>query len=444
MQLPTPLVNLLDHAKTVSQKGGERLFQLEATIITPTEHIDVVFPKHYTKMCLYSANHSDDVRISGDLQPGVYYNNVLPYKDNLKIQIREISSAGQRVKIWTCVPLITSNPTEQGSSTQFGDMNAFNDTSLISFHFQLIDPGYAKLKNKLCGGNHLVSTLYDALTSTLIETSSIVSDLPAPDNFKGVDIDPNLYSDKRYRQVAIPQNVKLTSLVNFLQNDTHYGLYNKGAGSYYRKGMWYVFPLFGLGRYEKAKRTLDVYRIPQDAAPTLPETYYVNGPSLTVLGLGLGEHKDTKDVERQNTGIGERIVLSDSVTGDTGYHYSNGSAITTRGDSVAEFKTASRADGNELIPLNLNPTSNVCKPMSEAASKNGDIVHVQWHNSDSSLLFPGMPVKYYYMKGQEVVMKEGTLLGDKTEYKTDNNGSNPIYREHTTLQLFVINKENKV
>lgn len=440
MIVSAPIRNLIRQAAANGTSGLARLFTLGATIITPNEHLSAFFPRDFTCLSLYATNRTDFCSIVLDVQPGVYYDKILPFKDNLKLELREMEGIGQRVKSFTLIPLQTSKPSSSGTSSHAVNMDGLDATHLVSFRFQLIDLGYSMLKNKETSDIHLLANLEEALVGSLLQNSSGLT-LQEPDNFKGVEIETPLTNVKRYRQVDIPQGTRLIDLPTFLQEDPRYGIYNKGLGSYYIKGIWYIYPLYGLGRYNRAKYVLNVYRIPEDVMPTVENTYYTTENSVTVLGLGKGDNLDNRDITRQNVGIGKRVMLADSLTGDAGYYYGKGTAITTESDVMVGFKTAERGDGNEFIPLDLNPSNNYCQPMSLAAFNDGEIITTQWHNSESTLLVPGMPVKYYYMLNDKIAVKEGTLLGRKTEYQIDKTGTVPVFREHTLLQMFLIDIE---
>lgn len=440
MIISAPVKNLISQAASNGSGGLARVFTLGAAIITPDEHLAVHFPRDFVCLSLYSRNRTDAVKIVLDIQPGVYFNKVLPNKDNLKLELRELQGISQRVRTFTLVPLNTSKPNSAGNSSHSANMSALDATHFVSYQFQLIDPGYAILKNKEASDIHLLANLEEALVGSLLSNSTGVK-LPEPDNFKGVEIETPLTNVKRYRQIDIPQGTRLIDLPEILQTDPRYGIYNKGLGSYYIKGIWYVYPLYGLGRYNTAEFVLNVYRIPEDIMPTMENTYYVNDKSVTVLGLGKGENLDDRDITRQNKGVGKRVMMADSLNGDSGYYYANGTAITTESDVMVGFKTTERGDGNEFIPLDLTPSNNYCDPMSQAAMNDGEFITVQWHNSDVDLLRPGMPVKYYYMKDDVIAIKEGTLVGRKTEYQVEKSGVTHVFREHTMLQMFLIDIE---
>lgn len=440
MIISSPVKNLIRQAAANGTGGLARLFTMGATIITPNEQIEAFFTRAYSCLALYNTNRTDACGIVLDIQPGVYFNKVLPFKDNLTLELREIEGIKQRVRTFTLIPLQTSKPTSAGNSSHAVNMSGLDTTHLVSYQFQLSDPGYAILKNKEASDIHLLANLEVALVGSLL-SNSVGIKLPEPNNFKGVEIETPLTNAKRYRQIDIPQGTRLIDLPGYLQEDPRYGIYNKGLGSYYIKGIWYVYPLYGLGRYNRAKFVLNVYRIPEDIMPTVENTYYVNEKSVTVLGLGKGSNIDNRDIIRQNKGIGQRVMMADALNGDAGYYYAKGSAVTTESDVMVGFKTAERGDGNELIPLDLTPSNNYCHPMSMVAVNDGEIITVQWHNSESTLLVPGMPVKYYYMKDDVIAIKEGTLLGRKTEYQIENTGKTPVFREHTLLQMFLIDIE---
>lgn len=446
MELPRPLVNLVDQANAIDIMSSERLFNLTAIIITPVQQITLEIPNGMAHYCAFGRSHSDDIKIKGQLGPGVYQQDILPYRDNLYIEVCRIEGYTQTVKRYRATPLGDSNPRLQGGSTTFADLKSKDQLNLITVTFQLMDPGYAILKNETVGDILMMTTLRDVLHGELTKYGETLG-LTGADAFKGVDIEEPIDNDRIFRQVVIPAapSVPLRQLGDWVQKHDEFGFYATGLGQYYRKGMWYIYPLFRTGRYEKAKKVLDVYRLPENVFPTLKNTYFVNGRSLTVLSTGVAKQADGSDIDRQNMGTGKRVVSSDAVVGEVGKYYGKGQALTTRKDSLSEFQTAKRASGEEIIPFHGTPTNNICKLLSQNAFNDGSVVTVSWHNSDGSLITPGMPVHYYYVGDNDSLMyKEGTVLTLRSECQMDTQSVKPVFREHSSLEIFLNDEEKAV
>ncbi|PZR25575.1 MAG: hypothetical protein DI538_27245, partial [Azospira oryzae] len=86
-------------------------------------------------------------------------------------------------------------------------------------------------------------------------------------------------------------------------------------------------------------------------------------------------------------------------------------------------------------------TNNLCKHLSVNAYNDGTLETIQWNNSNRDLLEPGMPVRFFFMSGDDrLKYKEGTLIGARTELMKDTESPDIIFREHSALTLFLNDK----
>lgn len=436
MEYPKPLANLIKQAGTLDSKVKERTFRLFANIITPEEQIPLIIPTGFARLSAFGLNHADDCQIKGQLQPGVYLDRVLKFKDNLFIEVIERTGLNQTLKRYRAIPLGDNNPSVTGGSTGLANIGSKDSMNMTPVTFQLIDPGYATLKNQMTSGVFLMTKLDTVLLDQFAKFGEELT-LEEQDSWKGVDLVRPIDNDKVFKHVVIPSGIPLVKLPAWLQQHEEFGIYSTGIGSFYRSGYWYVYPLFRFGLYERAKRVLHVVRLPEDIFPTLKRTHFEEGRVLTIMSSGGGKVKDGRDVAKQNRGVGKRIISADAVTGDSGYYYSKGQAIATREDSVSEVSTSSRGSGEEMVPFLETPTNNLCKHLSQNAYNEGMELNIRWDNSDGLLIVPGMPLRYYYLVDNELRYREGTVLSIRSEYMKDTKTTQPVFREFSMLTLFV-------
>lgn len=438
MEAPRSLQNLIDFVRYVENtQRNERLFQMEATAVTPNDQIPLLMPSGFSRNCLFTSGRSDDATIRVQTQPGVYTNKILPFRDNLIIEIVEREKASQIKYRFRAIPLTGNDPQMQGGHSALADLASKDNMNMITVDFQLLELGFAKIRNEPVSDIYLMSSMDNVLHDKLTESGSKLG-LTGPDAWKGVDIEYPIDNDRVFKQVVIPFGNRLIDLGEFLQMNEEYGIYNTGLGMYYRKGLWRVYPLFRMGRYEKARRVLNVYRLPENVFPTLHNSWIMDDKSITVFSTGGAHNSETTDIDRQEHGVGKRIISVDAAMGETGRYYNKGVAATTRGDSLSEYKTVSRASGEEWVPTVLTPTGNLCKHLSENAQNDVSITGLSWHNSNAALIDPCMPVRYYYMSGSEALMyREGSVGGLRTVYQADTESVNTIFREHSVLSLTI-------
>lgn len=441
MELPRQLTNLISFANTVNAKKDDKKISLFATAITSSnEQIPLIMPSGMSRLGAYALNYSDDLRLAVQLQPGVYQNKILPSKDNLIIEVVERIGLTQTMRRYRAIPMGDSNPQMAGNNTAVVNMGAKDQLNLITVNFQMMELGYAILKNEMISDNHLGSDLYSVLHSQLSKFGAKIN-LHNDDAWKGVDIEKPIDNARVFSIISITPAIRLPELGTYLQSDERFGVYSRGLGMYYRKGMWYVYPLFKIGRYENARKVLNIYRLPENVFPTLHATHFTQGKVTTILATGQGKHVDGKDIIKQNVGTGKRVVNADAAMGEVGYYYAKGQAAVSRTDTLSEYKTSSRASGEELIPFTEGTSNNLCKNLSANAFNEGTLETIQWNNSNPSELVPGMPVRFFYMVDDILMYREGTLLADRTELTKDTQSPDFVFRRHTALSLFLVKEE---
>lgn len=443
MEIPVPISNLIEQVNRVDKHTPDRVFYLEAIVVTPEKQIELITPSAFARLSMFAVNHSDDYRLTALIQPGVYLEDILAFKEDLYIEVIEREGLKQRLRKFRAIPLGDGNPGAAGGHTTLSNLKNNDSLNLVTVTFQLLDLGFSLLRNELVSGINLMSNLHDVLHYYLTIYGKEL-ELEDGDRFRGVDIVTPLDNEKLFKQIVIPPSTKLVKLPSFLQNNEQFGIYTTGLGSYYRAGMWYIYPLFRLGTYNTANRVLDIYRLPNNVAPTLKRTYMQdNERVLTIFSTGNSKVINNRDIEKQNVGVGKRIMSSDLITGDVGYYYNKGEAVTTREDSLSEFKTSDRKSTEEYITLEATPTNNLCKNLTINSFNEGYILEIQWDNSNSALITPGSPLRYFYVEqDSKIVYVEGTLLSIRSEYVKDNvNPSNLTFREKSVLQLWLSHME---
>ena len=445
MEAPRSLQNLIDFVKFVENtQKNERKFNMSAMAITPNAQIPLLLPNGFAKLSSFVTGRADNASIRVQIQPGIYQQDILPHRDNLIIEVVERQESDQVMYKFRAIPVGTDDPTMEGNHTATANMKAYDEANMVTIEFQLIELGFAKLRNLPAHDIFLMSTLEGAMHDKLCEAGESLN-LHGADAWRGVNFELPIDNDRVFKQVIIPFGTRLIDLALFLQDNEEFGVYNTGCGMFYRKGMWYIYPLYRDGRFEKARRVLNVYRLPQNVFPTLHNTWIADDRSVTIFSTGDSINVDNTDVKRQNNGVGKRVITSDAAMGEVGRYYNKGVAVTTSQDSLSEYRTSTRASGEEWVPTEILPTGNLCKHLSESALNDINSTTVSWHNSNGSLIDPAMPVRYYYMSGAEsLVYKEGSVGAIRTEYQMDTESLEPVFREHSALVLLVNSEEHAV
>lgn len=440
MEIPKPLTNLVNYANTIDTGGSERLFTMTAVVITPNGQVPLLIPTGYANLASFGVNHSDDGKIKAQLQPGVYQNEILPFKDNLLIEITERQGYEQTVYQFRAIPLHDSSAPMAGNDTSLADLSTKDAMNMVEVTFQLLDVGYSKLRTETVSDQLLMATLDNVLHGQFTKFGKQLN-LTGGDAFRGVDIEYPFDNTRVFKQVIIPP-MPLVKLAEFIQQDDQFGFYSRGMASYYRKGMWYIFPPLKAGRYATARKVANIYRLPQNVFPTVKNSWFEDDKVLTILSTGESQNVDGSDIDKQNHGSGKRVISSDAIMGAVGKYYAKGQALTTRADSLSEYQTSVRGSGEDSTPFHTSPTNNLCKLLSQNAYQDGSVVSVPWHNSNGRKIVPGMPCRFYFMSGSDAMMyREGAIISIRSEYQQDTqNPGRPVFREHSSVEMFLANE----
>uniref|UniRef100_A0AAU8KY72 Virion structural protein n=1 Tax=Pantoea phage Survivor TaxID=3232176 RepID=A0AAU8KY72_9CAUD len=437
--LSNQIAALLSQASLTAKISNDiaEMVTLSAIIITPKKQIKALGVDGMMEAADFVKSRCDVMQVSIRLQPGVYNDDIVPYRDDLEIHILVDSGSETKLRAFVGVPLLDRDVRAESNNTADNNMDAQNFMNMIPYKFQLIDKGFAKLKNVQVSNIYQMSNPADVLATVMEEETKKVG-LESWDAFRGVYMHKPVDNTNKYRQIILPSGTRLVDVPGILQEHNEYGVYSKGLGCYYKQRYWWIYPLYNTTLAETYKRPLDIIRVPQNKIPDLKSTFYRSDVGMTIVAAGEARHSDGADIKKQNQGTGQRIIMGDAIAGDTGYHYNNGRAITTRADSLQEYKLSDRRDGEEFIPLNPNPTGNVCAALSINSMNEGEIVQVEWRNGDVGYLEPGHPLRYQYMENDEQMkVRTGVLLGYRCDYKPITTNPEPAMKRTTILYLFL-------
>lgn len=415
--------------------------ELNAVIITPKKQINVISITHFTEIADMINARSEKIGIKLKLQPSVYFDEIIPYRDNLTIQVIADTEQQRIVREFVIIPTNDRDLRTEGQVSNVGNMKGFDNVSLAEYEFQLMDKGFSKLRNIQISENFLMNNPGNVLKLVMDYYSKKVDMKDCPP-YKGLYIHEPFDNINNYNQILIPEGTRLIDVPKYLQTQNEYGIYSKGLGAFYKQNYWWVYPLYNTTLCETHHRPVDIIKVPQDKIPTLDYTFYRSDVSMTIIATGQSSHDDNADIRKQNTGVGKRVVLGTAVSGETGTHYEKGRAVITRADALQEFKLSSRGDGNEYIPIDPNPTGNLCAALSQNSINEGEIVQIEWHNGDVGYLEPGHPVRYQYIGPDDtLIIRKGVLVGYRQDYLPINNGLKPTLKRTCVLSLFLKRQE---
>lgn len=421
---------------TLSNKISESVY-ITAVFITPVGQYTALGVERMMNAADFIKSRAEFVQIRARLQPGIYFDQIVKYRDALTCQVIISSGTDRVMKEYVAVPLVDKDVHVESNTTIANKTDALNTTNLVPYEFQLIDKGYAKIRNMPVSNIYMMANVRDALM-TIMEQGTQAIGLTGYDKYKGLEMYEPVDNVNNYRQIIFPSGTRLKDVPQFLQEHNEHGVYSKGMGSFYKQNHWWIYPLYNTERVKTHPRPLNLIRVPQNKIPDLASTFYVTPSALTIILTGDANHQDHADIRKQNQGVGQRMIMGDAIAGDTGYHYNAGRALTTRADSMQEYKLSDRRDGDEWIPINPNPTGNIMVGLSENARNQGEIIEVEWRSGDTGYLEPGHPLTYQYFYDDDTVyVRRGVLLGYRNDYIPVTSDVRPILKRTTILIIFL-------
>lgn len=410
---------------------------IDGVFITPDGQYPTLGVERFAEVADFTKDRCTTYAIRVRLQPSIYFNKLVPFRDDLEFKMITSSGTDRVIREFVAVPIVDRDVRSESNNTAATNLEALDVTELVAYEFQLIEKGFARIKNIPVGGIYPMGTP-DAAIMNILERKTQELNIPGYDRYKGMYMHLPIDNTNKYRQIVIPGGTRMIDLPGILQNHPEYGVYTKGLGCFYKQNYWWIYPLFNVNLVDNHPRPVDIIRVPQNKIPTLDATFYKSDTSMTIIATGTSEHEDGADIRKQNDGVGKRVIMADAVAGDTGYHYNNGRAVTTRADKLQEYKLSDRRDGEEWIPIDRTPTGNVCKPLSENAMNEGEVVIVEWQNGDIGYLEPGQPVRFQYMyNDNEMMTRRGVLLGYRSDYKAITGYARPVLKRTTVLHIFL-------
>lgn len=429
------LIRQATQVENMGQRAAEQVKYM-VVFITPEASFKTLGVEAYAELGDFISARSVDIELDIRMQPSLYINKLLPYKDDLKVQLITTDLTGRTVIEYTAIPLLDTDVRAEGNQSYHANVDGVSEGTINKYRFQLMEPIFAKMRTVEISHISLLGNMENTLSLVVdTETKKAIADTTF--KYDGLIMDYPIDNDTVYKAVVVPEGIRVINLPVVLQEDERYGVYDKGLGFYFKQRRWWCYRLFDLTKYDRNPRTIDILRLPNDKAPTLQFTFFITADKLTILSTGEASQTDGTDITRQNEGTGKRLIQPSLISGETGTHYNAGRAIKTRADSMAEYATSTRKSGNDLVPLNPVPSANVYKYVSENSATDGTIINIPWHCGDPGYLEPGAAVRYMFMgDAEKMETRKGVLLG----YRMDTKVIDPMtlmMKRSITLMVFL-------
>lgn len=400
----------------------------------------------------YAKNVGDHVQLEFRLPLGEYVYRLYPFRTNLEVTIKKIileetgSSAQKNSKIVTerykAIFIPGQNPSVNGGDLELHDIEALNKRDIVNVKLQLLDRSLETLRIKTISGAFKQVTPKQLLHNVIAGESAkiLVDGKTAVD---GIDIvEPNNLDVKQH--IIIPQGTNITSIATYLQ-EKQGGLYSGGVGNYLQryngKKLWFVYPLFDVGRFKNPVGKAIIYAIPKERLQGADRTFKKDGSILHVLATSDKKYQDSADTDSMNFGNGFRMA-------DARSYMKKPIEITKDGPKAKrvglnhEVAVSARSDGLNYAPVSSSgASSNPYKEYAKVLARNVARTDFIWESADPDLIYPGMPCQYIFLHKNKPVKLEGVVLFVHALTQLQGSGINDgVYK--TQCQITIVTEKH--
>jgi len=251
---------------------------------------------------------------------------------------------------------------------------------------------------------------------------------------RGVDIIEPSNTEVR-QHIPIPDGVPLQDLPGYVQKLC--GIYNAGIGFYLQSGLWYIYPLYDVTRYNKTERNLTVFNVNTNRFPSAESSFKVYGKALKIVNTGKFSFFDNREYDYLNVGNGSRFTTCADISENFGT-YNNGKYTIKRKENNTEAVLENKRTGMNYAPVSSQRfTSNPFVELSALAQRECSYAAFEWQNATDEIIYPGMPCKIYFLsQNDEVKETTGTVLGVEYFYELAGNRlTDPRYICNAVVKL---------
>jgi hypothetical protein len=180
---------------------------------------------------------------------------------------------------------------------------------------------------------------------------------------------------------------------------------------FFQSGIFYIFPKYYLGDRPGDKKVLTIFNLPPNQFPGAERTYRITDYQVMVISTGQSQRTDMTSSIELNEGNGIRFTNADAVL--EGMVVGSGNkSVMRRGFANSEFLSSETGRDVNFAPVSLRRiTANPFAEVSRLAASKGFIEQFVWENADPNQLYPGMPVRIISQEKNNLIEREGSLVG---------------------------------
>lgn len=391
----------------------------------------------------FTTGFADELIVELVLPRGVYASKIYPYQSNLEITLYknplvENSDVGKldsprQTERFTAIMFDMGSDIIQANGMAAPTQQALDLSDIIQVKFQLISKAVEQIRSRYAGTIGRYATVEDIIKGILTKESSYVT---ADGQQMVVNVDMVPADNKTVRtHLPIEQPIRLTDVPGYVQE--HFGVYSTGLSVYIHKDRWFVWPTYNTTRFEEAEETITFINVPKNKMPGTERTFRTVGRNTIALVTGQVRFVDNQDKRQLNLGNGARFMSAEKL--GKFVTVKDGKATASRGGAVTEVVGTARENGINSVPMSDSGiTSNSWNEYSKLAQRQGRFLDITWENCDSTKVYPGVPIKFLYLDGDEIKTLTGLILA--AHHYTEVLGEGLLASRHRTnaaLSLYV-------
>jgi len=375
-----------------------------------------------TKISKYNTSVSDYIFVTVQLYKSVYFKLLRTNRRMLQMQLTKTPNSVTGITLSNSLSIIenydaylTDNTSESIETRTGGNSGLYTDDigELVEVDVHLIERGLSEFRLWDIGG------VYRNCSITALLQGFMSQPLKSLGETQPVGFNTTIYpvdNKEIYYHLLIPNGVHLVDFPGWLQKRR--GIYSTGMGYYLNQGMWYIYPLYDVTRYDKSKKRLTIINVPVNEMQGLTNSYVTEDLETYIFATGNTKHIDTSDRLIDSQGAGFRAAKMANIFNKFS-ESSKGETTVPIGRNMISLSYEQREgdlDNIKAVPGLF--TSNIWEDSSKVVANMGNIVILDWHYSNPNILYPGMPLRFIYKASGVAHSLTGILLAVETVVST--------------------------
>ena len=442
----------------VINDGEKRVFyKWKAVLVADKFKVNVYYFNALSNNRDYVNQYTDAICLDLVLNDEEYQRIVVPNRHKLKIRLYKepVAPLTGNPKPGTIVSqefvamlFDNSSSIMESNSLKNTGSAAAQKASLVTVRFFLLNKTIENLRLRTLGTTIRETPVGEAIRGILHQETSVAA-AAVSEIYQGLDLVDG-YNTVIKKQIMIKHGTNVIGEGGVIRKieENSGGVYNAGFNYYYQKGYWYVYPPFSTTRFNNSKtKTLTIINVPQSRFPSIERTFRITPSQVIVICTGASVHQDNSGAAQKNDGNAVMYVDSSKVYND--FFTMEGEDLMVDGrKNVNTFgvnEDQRTTNDKEVVMKNKGVSSQYFQEFTKLSLRLGMIIGCKWENADPDLIYPGMPVCFMYLDGEQPRQVYGSVIGNSAITTAIGQGSGTgnddrKFSTNVMISVFLANK----